>query len=129
MRRGGLWHPRLVEVLTSTGHGDLVVVADAGLPTPAGVETVDLVWRQDEPPFLPVVRAVLEECVVEHATLAAELTDTEVRSGLADALSAIPVNHVTHEELKVMTRQARAVVRTGAVTPYANVVLRCGVPF
>lgn len=116
-------------MLASAGHGDLVVVADAGLPVPPAVETIDLVWRAEQPPFLPVVRTVLDECVVEHATLAAELTDTDLRSGLADTLGQTPVEHVPHEQLKTMTVRARAVVRTGATTPYANVVLRCGVPF
>ena len=129
MRALGLWHPRLLEVLAPAGHGELVVVADAGLPVPPDVETVDLVWYAEQPPFLPVVRAVLEECVVEHATVAAELTDPEVRSGLAETLDAIPVDDVSHEQLKALTAKARVVVRTGAVTPYSNVVLRCGVPF
>lgn len=129
MRRAGLWHPRLIEVLTAAGHGDLVVVADSGLPVPRGVETIDLLWRPDEPAFLPVLRAVLDECVVEHATLATELTDTTVREGVASALDAIPVSHVSHDELKAMSAHARVVVRTGSTTPYSNAVLRCGVAF
>lgn len=129
MRRAGLWHPRLVEVLTATGHGDLVVVADAGLPVPRGVEAVDLLWRPGEPGFLPVLRAVLDECVVEHATLATELTDTDVREGLTSALDGIAVNHVSHEEIKALSAHARAVVRTGSTTPFTNAVLRCGVAF
>ncbi|MQA81375.1 MAG: D-ribose pyranase [Streptosporangiales bacterium] len=129
MRRAGLWHPRLVEVLTATGHGDLVVVADAGLPVPRGVEAIDLLWRPDEPAFLPVLRAVLDECVVEHATLATELTDTTAREGLTSALGDIPVSHVSHDELKALSAHARVVVRTGSITPFTNAVLRCGVPF
>lgn len=129
MRRSGLWHPRLLEILTAAGHGDLVVVADPGLPVPPEVETVDLVWRTGEPPFLPVLEAVLDECVFEHATLASELTDSPTRSGLTKLLHGVPVQHVPHEELKSMTQRARVVVRTGATTPYANVVLRCGVAF
>ncbi|MQA01614.1 MAG: D-ribose pyranase [Streptosporangiales bacterium] len=129
MRRSGLWHPRLMAILTAAGHGDLVTVADAGLPVPAEVETVDLLWRTGEPPFLPVLEAVLDECVVEHATLASELTDSATRSGLTKLLDNIAVEHVPHEELKAMSRRARVVVRTGATTPYANVVLRCGVAF
>ncbi len=36
---------------------------------------------------------------------------------------------VTHEALKGMTREAKAVVRTGECTPYANVILQAGVSF
>ncbi|WP_442945819.1 RbsD/FucU domain-containing protein [Nonomuraea sp. LPB2021202275-12-8] len=36
---------------------------------------------------------------------------------------------VPHEELKRLSAGARLVVRTGEATPYANVLLRCGVAF
>jgi D-ribose pyranase len=36
---------------------------------------------------------------------------------------------MSHDDLKRLTGTARVVVRTGEVTPYANVVLHAGVPF
>jgi D-ribose pyranase len=36
---------------------------------------------------------------------------------------------ISHEELKSMTRNAKAVVRTGEYKPYANVVIQSGVEF
>ncbi|QXJ26490.1 D-ribose pyranase [Actinomadura graeca] len=129
MRPGGLWHPRLLEILAAAGHTDLVVVADPGLPVPRGVETVDLVWRRGEPRFLPVLRTVLEEFTAEAAVIAEEAADPALLSGLDEELAAIPVTRVSHERLKRMVADARAVVRTGEATPYANVVLRAGVPF
>ncbi len=44
-------------------------------------------------------------------------------------LLGVPVEAVGHEEFKQRCRDARAVVRTGETTPYANVILRAGVPF
>ncbi|MEH0935394.1 D-ribose pyranase [Micromonospora psammae] len=129
MRADGLWHPRLTALITAAGHGDRIVVADAGLPVPAGVETVDLLWRRGEPGFLPVLTAVLAECVVEAAVAATELTDRPIRQGLTDALGPVPLELVPHTELKRRTAGALVIVRTGEATPYANVILHCGVPF
>ncbi|MEU3465810.1 D-ribose pyranase [Streptomyces sp. NPDC006733] len=132
MRDDGLWHPRLLHLIASLGHGDLLVVADAGLPVPPGVETVDLLWQRGEPRFLPVLAAVLGELVVEQATVAHEVTDPLLLAGFArqfTALGADRVERVPHERLKDLTRHARVVVRTGEATPYANAVLRAGVPF
>lgn len=129
MRRSGLWHPRLAQLVVGLGHGDKLIVADPGLSVPVGVETVDLVWSRGEPAFIPVVRAILAELVVEHATVATELSDEKVIRDLSDELGAIPLTRVTHEDLKAAARTARAVVRTGEDTPYANIVLRAGVPF
>ncbi|BFV60780.1 D-ribose pyranase [Kitasatospora sp. CMC57] len=133
MRTDGLWHPRLLQLISSLGHGDLLVVADPGLPVPPGVESIDLVWRRGDPPFLQVLEAVLDELVVEHADLAEELTDPALLAGLDSRFEqhglTDQVGRLPHERLKELTRSARAVVRTGEATPYANVVLRAGVPF
>lgn len=129
MRNDGLWHPRLLEIITSLGHGDLLVVADPGLPVPPGVEIVDLVWRRGEPAFLPVLEAVLDELVVEHATVADEAADPGLLAVFDQRFAGTALDRVPHARLKKLTRRARAIVRTGESTPYANVVLRAGVPF
>jgi D-ribose pyranase len=104
-------------------------VADPGLPVPAGVEIIDLVVSRGEPGFLTVLRPVLGELVVEAATMAEELTDEKLAAAVRDSLGDVPLDLVSHEELKARTGRARAVVRTGADTPYANIILRAGVPF
>jgi D-ribose pyranase len=138
MKRGTVLHAELSRVLASLGHGDLLVIADAGLPVPPGVERIDLAFAPGKPPFFDVLEAVLAEMEVERATLAAEtrtVTPAEFRQRLEARLLALPkvgargVEVVPHEELKRLTRSARAVVRTGEFTPYANVILHSGVVF
>ncbi|MDJ0466404.1 D-ribose pyranase [Streptomyces sp. H27-C3] len=129
MRNDGLWHPRLLEIITSLGHGDLLVVADPGLPVPPGVEVVDLVWRRGEPAFPLVLEAVLDELVVEQATVAHEAADPGLLAVFDHQFADTTLERVPHTRLKKLTRRARAIVRTGEITPYANVVLRAGVPF
>lgn len=129
MRKDGLWHPRLVEVITAMGHTDLLVIADAGLPAPRGVEVIDLVWARGEPRMLPVLRAVLAELVVEEAVVATQARDPDLLAGLERELAGIGVVRVDHERLKNLCASARVIVRTGEDTPYANVILRAGVPF
>jgi len=139
MKRGTILNPALARLVASVGHGDLVVVADAGLPIPPGVERIDLAYAPGRPPFLDVLDALLEELEVERATVAAELTGGAAPEPFARALQArllaCPkvarqgLEVVSHEALKRLTAGARAVVRTGEFTPYANVVLACGVVF
>ena len=138
MKRGTILHPELARVIASLGHGDLLVVADAGLPVPPGVERIDLAFAPGKPAFLDVLQAILSEAEVERATVAAELravTPQPFRERLEAALLALPkvrargLETVPHEELKRLARGARAVVRTGEFTPYANVILHAGVVF
>lgn len=129
MRPDGLWHPRLLAILAAAGHTDLIVIADPGLPVPPGVEAVDLVWRRNEPRLLPVLETVLDELVVEAAVIAEEAEDPALLAGIARAMPDVEPCRMPHEELKRLTADAAVVVRTGEATPYANVVLRAGVPF
>ncbi|HEX6499049.1 MAG TPA: D-ribose pyranase [Micromonosporaceae bacterium] len=129
MRRSGIWHPRLAQLIVALGHGDELVIADPGLPVPPHVETIDLVWSRGEPGLVPVLRAVVAELVVEQATVATELVDDKLVDDITEQLGEVPLTRVSHDRLKAMTAAARVVVRTGEDTPYANVVLRAGVPF
>jgi D-ribose pyranase len=128
MRRDGLWHAELLTLVVSLRHTDTLIVADAGLPVPAGVPVVDLGWRRGEPALLPLLDALLAELVVERAEIAKE-ADGAFLDGVRERLRDVPVELISHEDLKAACATARAVVRTGEATPYANIVLHAGVPF
>jgi D-ribose pyranase len=131
MRSRGIINAQLSRVLSELRHTDLLVIADSGLPVAAGgPEVVDLAVVYGVPSFEIVLRAVLEEIVVEAAAAATEVTDANPACWnlLRDALDP-EVELIPHEDLKTRTMQAHALVRTGEATPYANVLLRCGVPF
>jgi D-ribose pyranase len=68
---------------------------------------------------------------VERAIVADEMTTVspQVYEQLQNLLAGVTVDTVPHEEFKQLTRSARAVVRTGEFTPYANVILVSGVVF
>ncbi len=81
------------------------------------------------PSFADVVLALADELVVEQATLVDEARGANPAAvDLVRSLFGEPT-WTTHDELKAMTQSAKLFVRTGEATPFANVVLRCGVPF
>ncbi|NUP39252.1 MAG: D-ribose pyranase [Streptomyces sp.] len=129
MKKAGILNRHLSGALAELGHGDGVLVCDAGMPIPDGPRVVDLAFRAGVPSFAEVVDGLLAELVVEGATAA-----SEVRAANPGA-SALLDGHfpklelVPHERLKELSAGARLVVRTGEARPYANVLLRCGVFF
>ena len=129
MRSGTIWHPRLVAIITALGHTETIVLADAGLAAPAGIEVVELLWTRGQPPLLPVLSAVLAEMDVEHATIAEETRDPQLLVGMQEALDGRRTVAVPHDRLKQLSHSARAIVRTGECTPYANMILHAGVTF
>jgi D-ribose pyranase len=128
LRTSGLLHARLSALLNELGHTDTLVVADAGLPIPPGVERVDLALVPSVPGFLQVLQVMLDELAVESAVLAEEMSPS-LLSQTCHLLGDRPVHMVAHEEFKRLMTSARAVVRTGECTPYANVLLVAGVTF
>lgn len=131
MKKRGILQPELSYVITTLGHTDTIVIADAGLPIPDGPVRIDLALIEGVPPFLTVLQAVLDEVQVEEATIAEEMTEEspELYEQMTDVLGNIPVSQATHENFKARTKDARAVIRTGEFTPYANIILQAGVVF
>jgi D-ribose pyranase len=130
MKASGILHGAISELVATLGHGDEIVISDYGLSVPAGVAQIDLAVRAGVPGFLDVLETVLSELVVERWVVATELesTNPEYLAKVKGLFQTEP-EFLTHEEFKKRTQNAKAVIRTGEWTPYANVILRAGVPF
>ena len=130
MKRTALLHAELSHVIASLGHGDMLVLGDAGLPIPDGPRRIDLAVARGVPTLDEVLQAVLSEMQVEAIVIADEaLGDAKKLPGWYPQSLGIEPQTVSHEEFKRRTANARAMVRTGECTPYANIILIAGVAF
>jgi len=131
MKKATLLNQPISAVIAGLGHTDMLVVADAGLPIPRKPRRIDLALTAGVPGFLETLETILTEMQVEKAIIASEMKEVspELYSALRETLGDIPIEEETHLIFKEMTRKARAVVRTGEFTPYANVILVSGVVF
>lgn len=129
MKQDRLLNPELARAVAALGHTEFLVIADAGLPIPAGVPVIDVSVTRGVPGFLPVLVAVAQELVVESCIAASETPEKNpALSAQMDAVfGGVPCRFVPHETFKELTKQARAVIRTGECSPYANVILVGGV--
>ena len=132
MKKGALLHAELSQLIASLGHTDVIVIGDAGLPVPQGVRCIDLAVTRNVPRLLDVLDAVLAEMQVEKAWVAEELShgNPALAASLRERLSSAgALNMEPHDALKRRSATARAVVRTGEFTAFANIVLSSGVVF
>ncbi|WP_460044204.1 D-ribose pyranase [Pseudomonas sp. S2_H01] len=134
MKKTPLLNIALSRVVASLGHGDILMIVDAGMPVPAGVELIDLAVTHGVPDFVSVLNTVLAEMQVESHVLADEMREKQPPAlTVLDTLNA--AGHlgeqrlVSHEALKQLSRNARAIVRTGECQPYTNIALVSGVVF
>ena len=132
MKKCGHLNREVSRVLARMGHTDSLVIADCGLPVPEGVECIDLSIALGNPTFLGVLDSILADFKAARAVFASEAKEHNPAIAARASYLAheqVQVEFVTHETLKNLMRQARAVIRTGEATPYANVLLYSGVIF
>lgn len=131
MKKIGIINSELSRLIGELGHTDTIVIADSGLPIPPGVRRIDLALKRGVPGYLETLETILEEMQVERYTIAGEMKEAspELYRGTVNLLAGAMAEDVTHAQFKLLTEKARAVVRTGECSPYANVILHSGVTF
>jgi D-ribose pyranase len=131
MKKTALLQSELSYTIATLGHMDMLVIADAGLPIPAETVRIDLALTKNVPGATQTLKVVLEEMKVERAILAEEVKDRNPTflAEVQEMLPGVPLEFMPHTEFKMRIAGARAVVRTGEFSPYANVILVSGVVF
>lgn len=132
MQKVGILNSSIAKVLADLGHTDTIVIGDCGLPVPAGVPKIDLALKLGTPSFMEVVSEVAKYMEIEKVEVAAEIQ--EKNTGVYEALKEhFPqqewIIDENHEAFKAATAKAKVVIRTGEITPYANIILHSNVIF
>lgn len=133
MKRHGILNSDISRVLSYMGHTDCICIGDCGLPIPDETERIDLAVKFGVPTFMDVLKAVGDDMKIEKIVLAEEIKENNPKV-LAEineyfAGQEIEVEFVSHVGLKEMTKECKAVIRTGETTPYANIILQSGCIF
>lgn len=130
MNRNSLLNADLSYAISSMGHGDLMIVCDAGFPIPSDAWRIDLAVVPDIPDLETVLTAVADCFIAERVAYADTLPDhnrpllDRVRRIFPDADHEL----IAHETiLGEMATRAKVIVRTGAFDPWGNILLYSGV--
>ena len=122
-----------MEVITSMGHTDKLIICDAGLPIPREALKIDLALINNVPRFEDTLKAVLGEMQVDKAIMAKEMESEskDLYDKISKLLSGICVEKISHENFKDYYNSTGNIVflRTGEITSFANIILIAGVTF
>ena len=133
MKRAGILNSDISRVLSYLGHTDCIAIGDCGLPIPDEVERIDLALAFGEPTFMRTLEIVAADMKIEKIVLAEEIKtqNPNVLRQVEELFSGQTVEtvFVPHTELKEQTHDCKAVIRTGEITPYANIILQAGCIF
>lgn len=131
MKKRGILNSDTSRVLSYMGHTDKICIADCGLPIPEETERIDLALAFGIPSFIETLENVALDMKIEKIYLAEEIknNNSEVLIKIKEIITDAEVEFISHSEFKNMTRECKAVVRTGENSPYANIILQSGCIF
>ena len=131
MKKSKVINSDISRVIAQMGHFDTLSIGDAGMPVPMTTEKIDLAGDNGIPSFMVVLNNVLEELEVQRIYLAEEIKseNPKVLSEIQQRLPETPITFIPHSKMKADLNQCHAFIRTGEMTPYANIILESGVVF
>ena len=130
MKRNGILNLPLNKAIAAMGHGDLLIVCDAGFPIPSQVPRIDLAILPDLPPLEAVLGAIAQDFIAEKVGYAAEMAENnpELKRKVDKIFAGADFITVPHQQiLSDLSSKAKFIVRTGAFDPWGNILLYSGV--
>lgn len=128
MKKNGIMNGPISSVIAHLAHTDMVTIADAGLPIPSTTKRIDLALKPGVPGLLETIEVILTEMHVEKAFVSEDLLikNPQIYTEIQRLLIGIAVEPITHADFKQLSGRSMAIIRTGELTPYANVILVAG---
>jgi D-ribose pyranase len=129
MKEIGILNRNIAASIAKQGHGDLLMVTDAGFAIPSGIEVIDLSIEENKPMVLEVLATLRKYFSVEKMIMANQTKNVsptlfvQISKAFGEDVN---VETVDHSAIKEMSKTVKTVVRTGDFTAYGNVILVSG---
>jgi len=128
MKKGGILNCEICALIGSVGHGDMIMISDAGFAIPQSVKRIELALEQNSPTVERVLELLYQELIIEKYTVAEEMPEVnplalEKYRGIFRE-TTIKEERVPHGDIvSILAPACRAVIRTGAFSPYGSIIL------
>lgn len=128
MNEVGLLNRNLAAAISKQGHGDLLMVTDAGFAIPKDMEVIDLSLAVNNPKVVDVISELKKYFSVEKFIISKntqEISPSHFNS-LKAVLQNVDVEVVAQERFIEISKNVKTVVRTGDFTAFGNIILVSG---
>lgn len=131
MKKGAILNRALNNAIAAMGHGDLLVIGDAGYPTRLdNVIAVDLAITKDYPDIITILQLLKEDFIYENCYVAEEqkLYNPLHHEKILNEIDRCAVELVPHAQfMEDYAKRAKVIIRTGSFEPWGNIALVSGV--
>ncbi len=129
MNEIGCINREVAYALAKQGHGDLLMVTDAGFAIPSGIDVIDLSVSENKPMVLEILAMLNKFHSVEKVIIASQTKQVNptLFTNISKAFGGtVQAEIVDHSQLKELSKTVKTVIRTGDFTAYGNVILVSG---
>ena len=126
MKLGRILNKKLNTAIADMGHGDVMVICDAGFPIPSDAQRIDLALEKDVPTIQQVLDLVLSDLCYEKVTVSDGMKayNQPLFDYVQKACPRCPVDLIPYEEfMATYPQKAKFIVRSGAFEPHGNIAL------
>lgn len=132
MKRSGILNQALSEAVAAMGHGEIMMIVDAGFPIPRHAWRIDMALVPGLPTLEMLYAAIAPELIVEKVMFAAEVAEHNgpmyrTLKTWFDERDFVPVTY--EETVGALAQKAKVIVRSGAQDPWGNIALQSGVDY
>jgi D-ribose pyranase len=130
MKKGRILNKKLNTAIADMGHGDILIIGDAGFPIAKEEQRVDLAIEQDVPGVIQILDLIMSDFIYEKVIVAEEqkLYNPLHFKNVCELSDRCGVETVPHEEIIAKyAKEAKYIVRTGAFEPWGNIILVSGI--
>ena len=114
------------------GHGQIMMIVDAGFPIPQDAARIDLAISANLPTLETLYSVIAPELIVEKVMFASEVKEHNhpLYASLKRWFDERGFELVTYEEtVGSLAQRAKFIVRSGALDPWGNIALVAGVDY
>jgi D-ribose pyranase len=131
MKKGGILNPAICSLLAELGQSDELLIVDAAYPLPTDGHVIDLTLTPGIPRLLDVLRAVMEELVIDTIAVPLEIKDFSPRiyQEILKIVGETDVDEVPFHEFKEQALEVKGIIRSAEFSPYASVRIVAGSAF
>lgn len=126
MKKAGILNTHVSSLIAELGQTDMIAVVDASVSIPDETKKIDLALIKGIPSFKDTLKAVLNEVESNEVVIAIETEDEnkETFDTIVKETEGKKLVKVTNEQLKLMLKKCRGVIRCGEATQYSNIIIK-----
>lgn len=126
MKRGKILNKKLNTAIADMGHGEMLIVCDAGMKIPSDAQRIDLALTEGIPEIEQVIELLVEDFCYERVIVTEDLPvyNEPLYKKIKDICDRCEIEAIPYDEfMNTLPQKAKYIVRTGSFSPYGDIAL------